>query len=94
MPLQELYLPLLKPFGNMVIVGIPNSGIPAGGWALLGKSITGSLIASPSELTEMYALAVAKGVRTWVETRPMSEATQTLQDMHEGKAKFRYVLVN
>jgi alcohol dehydrogenase (NADP+) len=94
MPLQDLYLPLLKTHGNMVVVGLPNSGVPGGGFAILGKSITGSLIGSPDELREMFDLAVAKNVRTWVEKRPMSEATQAVQDMHEGKARYRYVLVN
>ncbi|KAK8858606.1 hypothetical protein IAR55_002835 [Kwoniella newhampshirensis] len=94
MPLQEVYLPLLKPFGNMVVVGLPNSGVPAGGWALLGKSITGSLIGSPKELEEMFDVAVKHNVKTWVETRPMSEATQAVQDMHHGKARYRYVLTN
>lgn len=94
MPLQKLYLPMLKAHGNMIIVGIPNSGLPSGGMALLGKSITGSLIGPPSDLRDMFDLAVKKNVRTWIEKRPMSEATQAVKDMHEGKAKFRYVLMN
>lgn len=94
MPLQNLYLPLLKPMGNLIIVGIPNTGIPSGGFAMMGKSITGSLIGSPSELEDMFKLAVEKNVRTWVEKRPMGEATQAVQDMHAGKARFRYVLMN
>lgn len=94
MPLQQLYLPLLKPHGNLIIVGIPNSGIPAAGLGIMGKSITGSLIGSPSDLEDMFKLAVEKNVKTWIEKRPMKEATKAVQDMHEGKARFRYVLMN
>jgi len=78
----------------VVLTRHSNSGIPAGGWALFGKSITGSMIGSPSEIREMFDLAVAKGVRTWVEKRPMDQATKAVQDMHEGKATYRYVLMN
>lgn len=94
MPLQKLYLPMLKAHGNLIIVGIPNSGIPSGGNAIMGKSITGSMIGSPAELEEMFKLAVEKNVKTWIEERPMKEATQAVQDMHHGKARYRYVLVN
>ncbi|TXT07217.1 hypothetical protein VHUM_03387 [Vanrija humicola] len=95
MPLNEVYLPLLKTFGNFISVGVPDNGLPHIGGALLpGKSITGSLIGSPSELEAMFKLALEKDVRTWIETRPMKEATQAVNDMTAGKARYRYVLVN
>lgn len=94
MPLRKLYLPLLKPYGNCIMVGLPNSGLPAPGGSLFGKSVSASGIGSPQELKEMFDLAVQKNVRTWIEKRPMGQATQAVQDMHEGKARYRYVLVN
>lgn len=42
----------------------------------------------------MLDLAVEKGVKPWVQTRPMAEANQAVQDMIAGKARYRYVLVN
>jgi alcohol dehydrogenase (NADP+) len=94
MPLQELYLPLLRPHGNMVVVGLPNEGVPRGGRALFGKSLTASLIGSVPDLYDMFEVAVKHGVKPWVETRPMSQASQAVQDMEDGKSKYRYVLVN
>lgn len=95
MPLAEFYLPLLKIGGNMVIVGLPNGGLPkVSGFSIFGKSLSGSLIGSPQELRDMFKLAVEKGVTTWVETRPMAKATEALTDFYAGKPRFRYVLVN
>jgi alcohol dehydrogenase (NADP+) len=42
----------------------------------------------------MLDLAVAKGIKAWVQVRPMSEASQAVKDMHASKAKYRYVLKN
>jgi alcohol dehydrogenase (NADP+) len=79
----------------MVIVGLPNSGLPSvPARPLFGKSLSGSLIGSPAELRDMFKLAVEKGVKTWVETRPMKDANQVLDDFAAGKPRYRYVLVN
>jgi len=42
----------------------------------------------------MLQFAVDKNVKSWVEVRDMSEATQALQDMQSGKARYRFVLKN
>jgi alcohol dehydrogenase (NADP+) len=77
------------------MVGLSDEGIPAMmPWSLLGRSLTGSIIGSPSDIEEMFQVAVKHNVKTWVQTRPMSEASQAVQDMHHGKARFRYVLTN
>lgn len=52
------------------------------------------MIGSRSEIKRMLRLAADKQIKPWVETRPMSEANQAMVDMREGKARFRYVLVN
>jgi alcohol dehydrogenase (NADP+) len=64
---------------GQIVVGLPDTGFPGLSFGILGKSLTGSLIGSPKELEEMFELAVAKGVKTWTETRPMAEATQAVQ---------------
>lgn len=53
-----------------------------------------SFVGSPAEIREMLQLAADKGIRLWVEERPMSEANKAIVDMEEGRAKYRYVLVN
>jgi D-arabinose 1-dehydrogenase-like Zn-dependent alcohol dehydrogenase len=59
-----------------------------------GKNTAGSLIADPSQIREMLELAVKEKIEPLVELRPMAEANQALVDMGEGKARYRYVLVN
>jgi D-arabinose 1-dehydrogenase-like Zn-dependent alcohol dehydrogenase len=42
----------------------------------------------------MLALAVTKKVKAWIEPRPMQDANQAVVDMVDGKARYRYCLVN
>ena len=42
----------------------------------------------------MFELAERQRVKPWVNMRPMSEANQGVVDMEDGKARYRYVLVN
>ena len=96
MPLAR-YLRLLRVNGHFVQIGIPEEPIPAfRAYALVGKRVklSGSNIGSPDEIREMLKLAAEKGVRSWVQTRPMKEANQAVLDMEANKARYRYVLVN
>lgn len=56
--------------------------------------IGGSVIGSPDDVNEMLKLAAEKGVKSWVQKRPLSDANQAIVDMAAGKARFRCVLVN
>lgn len=97
MPLSK-YLSLMKVGGTYVQVGAPDKGeFPSINiFSLLWSKvkITGSAIGSPSEISEMLQLAVDKNVRPWVEVRPMKDANRAIVDMDQGKARYRYVLVN
>ncbi|KAM0330152.1 hypothetical protein ACHAQA_004325 [Verticillium albo-atrum] len=97
MPLTE-YLGLLKVGGSLIQVGAPDGGElpPINAFTLLANQVKigGSGIGSPSDIKEMLQLAADKNIQSWVETRPLKEANQVIVDMEEGKARFRYVLVN
>ena len=91
------YLSLLRKDGVFIQVG--NSGQPLpriGVGPLITKSIkiTGSVIGSPGEISEMLELAASRDIRAWVETRPMREANNALVDFEQGKSRYRYCLVN
>ena len=92
------YISLLKVGGDLIQVGAPDGGNlpPLNAFTIIGGQckVGGSLIGSPGEIREMLDLAVEKGVKPWVQTRPMSDANQAVQDMIAGKARYRYVLVN
>ncbi|KAL5334848.1 hypothetical protein BJX70DRAFT_391091 [Aspergillus crustosus] len=96
MPLSG-YLRLLKRNGVFVQVGAPEEPLPAlRAFSLIqkGVKVTGSNIGSPGDIRAMLALAAEKGVVPWVQTRPMEEVNVALTEMHEGKARYRYVLEN
>lgn len=97
MPVNE-YLGLLRPGGILVNVGVPESGaLPAvSALALVANGINlgGSLIGSPTQIKEMFEFAVKHNIKPIVQIRPMADANQAIVDLEEGKARYRYVLVN
>ncbi|KAL4878281.1 chaperonin 10-like protein [Aspergillus karnatakaensis] len=96
MPLSG-YLRLLKRGGVFVQVGAPEEPLPAlRAFSLIqkGVKVTGSNIGSPGDIRAMLELAAEKGVVPWVQTRGMEEVNLALEEMHEGKARYRYVLEN
>ncbi|KAH7068568.1 alcohol dehydrogenase-like protein [Paraphoma chrysanthemicola] len=96
MPLES-YLRLLRTGGSFIQVGAPEDKLPPiAAFALIGKGckIGGSQIGSPKEIEQMLAFAAEKGVTPWVEKRRMGDANSAVVQMEEGKARYRYVLVN
>ena len=90
------YIGMLNFNGTMVQVGAPEEPIALHCFALIPKRkrLAGSLIGSPSDIREMFKLAVEKNVKPWIEQRPMKDANQAIIDFQDGKPRFRYVLVN
>lgn len=93
----DRYLSLLDVNGTMILVGAPDDPIPSfNAFSLLrnNRKVGGSLIGSRKQMREMLELASRADLQAWVQTRPMAEANQAIVDMGNGKAKYRYVLVN
>ncbi|KAI9043544.1 NAD(P)-dependent alcohol dehydrogenase [Aspergillus affinis] len=91
------YLRLLKLDGTFVQVGAPEQPLPAlTAWSLIQKSVkvTGSSFGSPEDIRLMLRLAAEKRVVPWIQKRAMREVNEALGDMHNGKARYRYVLEN
>lgn len=96
MPLSA-YLRLLKTDGVFVQVGAPEQPLPpVMAFSLISKSvkITGSNIGSPEDIRQMLKLAAEKRVLPWIQKRDMKDVNNALADMHAGKARYRYVLMN
>lgn len=96
MPIVD-YASLLRTNGSFLQLGVPEDGtleIPAVSLILKGIKLSGSLVGSPSEIREMLDLVAEKGIKPWVRERPMKDANQAVVDMEDGKARYRYVLVN
>ena len=89
-------LGLLKIGGKCVMVGAPSKPIPVQMFSLLaGKvSLGGSMIASPAEIRQLLQLASDTRLKAQVELRKMDQVNEACLDMVQGKARYRYVLVN
>ncbi|KAH8914089.1 GroES-like protein [Atractiella rhizophila] len=96
MPLDSLFLPLLRPFGTFCIAGLPEEKLPSimPHYFILGISLTGTQIGSPQKIREMLEFAAETGVRPWIEVRGMKEIDQALKDVEVGKPRYRYVMKN
>lgn len=96
MPLSG-YLRLLRTNGEFIQVGAPEDKLPAiAAFALIAKGckVGGSQIGSPKEIEDMLKFAAEKGVKPWVQQRSMKDANRGIVEMEDGKARYRFVLVN
>lgn len=97
MPLED-YTSLLAPFGTLCIVSLPEENVPgfnAQSIAAKNCTIAGSHIGPPGQIKEMLQLAVDKGVRTWVDRRPLTKEgiDKALSDVAENRVHYRAVLI-
>lgn len=93
----DKYMNLLDVNGIIIQVGAPEDPLPsfyAFSLILKNLKIGGSLIGGRQMMKEMLELAAKQNVKSWIELRPMTEANQVVADMEDGKARYRYVLVN
>ena len=92
------YLSLLRPGGKIIAVGLPEKPLPQiQPFSLVANNVHlgGSCICSPDKIQEMLELAAKQKIHPWIEKRDLeTEVNKTVVDMDEGKARFRYVLVN
>lgn len=88
------YLGMMKTNSIFAMVALPEkpTNIPTGSLLKKQIAIVGSMIGSPSEIKEMLDFAVEKGVKCWTQDRKLSEVNQVIQDMLDGKVRYRYVL--
>ncbi|KAI8991177.1 chaperonin 10-like protein [Mycotypha africana] len=93
----ETYVPLFRPNGIFINVGIPEWNFPEISPMLLAMSqvtICGSAIGSPAEIEDMLKFAAEHNVRPWLQKYPMKEAPKAIADFKAGKPRFRFVLEN
>ena len=87
----------MKQDGTFCQLGNPDDGVftvPAPALITRRINLTGSCAGSPDEIREMFQLAADKGIKPWIQERPMREANQAIVDLEDGKARYKYVLVN
>lgn len=88
------YLFALKPQGVLCVVGVPESELKIGPFALLAaeKTICGGVPASRQETVQMLDFVARTGIRPTVETFPMADINDAVAHVRAGKARYRAVV--
>lgn len=95
----ERYLSLLDVHGKFVSVGLPEGeGVEVRSQTFLsnGCFIGASHLGSRRETLEMLQLAADKGIKTWVEERPISEGNlaEVMQKLKKSDVRYRFCMTD
>ncbi|MFZ0564991.1 MAG: NAD(P)-dependent alcohol dehydrogenase [Chlamydiales bacterium] len=93
----EAYITTLRPKGTLCVVGIPKGGrieVAIPGLTKRRKSISGSHIASPSDIRKMLNFAAFHNIAPKTEVFPMSEVNNVLKKLAANQIHYRAVLKN
>ena len=90
------YVNALRPKGALVFVGVPPSPMTLPVFTLVGgqKSVGGSPIGSPSDLTEMLDVAARHGIKAITERFAMDKANEAVAKVKKNQVRYRAVLTN
>lgn len=58
------------------------------------RSVGGSDIGSPDEITRMLRFAVDHNIQSWIQNYNMKDINTAMPDFRAGKPRYRLVLVN
>ncbi|HWC24156.1 MAG TPA: alcohol dehydrogenase catalytic domain-containing protein [Flexivirga sp.] len=80
--------------GHLVLVGVDGGTVqlPVGRLVMSGLTIRGHLTGGPADVERAMNFAVMNDVRPVLETRPLTEAAEALDDLRLGRTRFRTVL--
>lgn len=88
------WLRVLDLEGTLCLVGVPGAPLTLSADPLMDeqKTVTGSVIGSPSTMRRMLAVAAASGIAPIVERMPLARANEAVARVREGAARMRIVL--
>lgn len=91
----DLCFAALRPGGMINIVGIAGRPLQVDPVIIMAKEMTSRVIfwGRKDELVEVLKAIVDGKLKPMVESRPMSECVQVLQELHEGKLNKRVALI-
>ena len=90
------YLDVLRPEGQLCMVGVPQSAISIPAFPLIAarKSVRGSPIGSRGDIETMLAFAARHGIEAQTESFAMSEVNPAMDRVRNNQARYRVVLKN
>jgi uncharacterized zinc-type alcohol dehydrogenase-like protein len=88
------YLRLLRPYGVMVVLGVPPQPAPVEPFALISgnRRLAGSSIGGIPETQEMLAFCAEHGVVADVEVIPASKINEAYERTLRGDVRYRFVI--
>ena len=88
------YLGLVKPYGTMVIVGVPPEPMTFGAGALIMKNrkLAGSLIGGIAETQEMLDYCASREITAEVEVIPIQKIDEAYERMVKNDVHYRFVI--
>ncbi len=88
------YIQLLKPDGNITLVGAPEKPLPVSAFALIfgRKSLSGSLIGGIAETQEMLDFCGQHNITSDVEIIRIQQINEAYERMLKGDVKYRFTI--
>jgi len=88
------YLRLLRPYGAMVIVGIPPKPVEVAAFSLIAgnKRLAGSSIGGIRETEEMLEFCAVHGIVSDVEVIPATRINEAYERAPRGDVRYRFVI--
>ncbi|MFJ2620181.1 zinc-binding dehydrogenase [Glutamicibacter sp. NPDC087344] len=92
-PVAEL-ITGLRPHGRLVLVGVDAGtlDLPVAPMIMHALSVTGHLTGGPADTEQAMEFAVRHGIQPTTQTFPLAQAQSALQELRDGRARFRLVL--
>lgn len=86
------YIHMLKPDGNITLVGAPEKPLPVAAFSLImgRRSLSGSPIGSIAETQEMLDFCGKHGITADVEVIPISKLNEAYERLLKGDIKYRF----
>jgi uncharacterized zinc-type alcohol dehydrogenase-like protein len=86
------YIALLKPDGNITLVGAPEKPFPVSAFSLIfgRRSLSGSLIGGIAETQEMLDFCGQHNITADVEVIPIQKINEAYERMLKGDVKYRF----
>ncbi|MDT8436665.1 MAG: NAD(P)-dependent alcohol dehydrogenase [Gemmatimonadota bacterium] len=88
------FINLLRPGGNLTLVGAPDEPLPVAAFSLLfgGRTLSGSLIGGIPETQEVLDFCGEHGITADVEVIPIQQVNEAYERMLKSDVKYRFVI--
>lgn len=85
---------LLRPFGKLICLGVPENPIKVGGmqFVMFNKSITGSFICGSNDMKEMLEFSAKNEIKPMIEVIGMEDVESGIEKIEKNQVRYRLVI--